>query len=309
MHALAGIHRLAFIVIALSGLACGEPTALADGLRGLILFSKGSNRASELFVIRPDGTGLRQLTHNDYWDSQAHWSPDGRRIVFVSERDSVPGDPLLKGQIHVMDADGSNVRRLTNEASPPTGPRWSPDGTRITFNRSGPDGWQHIHIMNADGSQIRALTTGESVDYSADWSPDGTKILFLSQRPPLDFSTMYVMNADGTDQQMVAGDYACTDNVNEARWSPDGARIAYSCGATLYVINADGTDRTTIGTPTLEATVHAYPAWSPDGRRIAFTGGTQVAWDVYVIPATGGSRSRLTNDVALDLVFDWKRPR
>ena len=207
-----------------------------------------------------------------------------------------------------MNADGSNVRKLTNEPGRPNTPRWSPDGTRITFHQAGPNGLQQIHIMNADGSDVRPLTSGEVADFSAEWSPDGTKILFLSQRGSRIFATMYVMDSDGTNQRMLAGNNACTQNVTDPRWSPDGTRIAYACEGTLNVIGADGTDRVTLDTQSAGGGAYGYPVWSPDGRQLAFTGG-RTAWDVYVIRSTGGPASRVTSDSESDFVYDWRRPR
>jgi TolB protein len=303
-------RRFLAVVLATSLLSCDGPTKLMDEIRGLIVFSKGFGAESELYAIHPEGTGLRQLTHNQFWDAHADWSPDGRRIVFVSAREAEAGSSTLQPQIYVMDADGSDVRKLTHGRTLAGAPRWSPDGTRITFDQNGADGLQHVHVMNADGSGLHALTSEQSTDYAPEWSPDGTRIVFLSKRPPRDVATMYIMNADGTGIRMVAGDEACSSDVFDPRWSPDGSRIAYICGIALHVIEVDGSGVTSLASTEQNGVVYdAYPAWSPDGRQIALTSGRPGAYDIYLMSSGGGPRSHLTNDTPTDLVSDWRPPR
>jgi len=84
--------------------------------------------------MNPDGKDVVQLTNNTAPDQTPSWSPDGRKIVFASERDN-------DSEIYVMNADGSDQRRLTNQAGDESHPHWSPDGQRIVFNsaRTTPD--------------------------------------------------------------------------------------------------------------------------------------------------------------------------
>lgn len=130
---------------------------------------------------------------------------------------------------------------------------------------------------------------------------------------------MYVMDADGTNAQMLGGDGACPGPVYEARWSPDGDRIAYSCTTSqdlaIYTIGANGTGVTRISQPEAQSGRNNdfFPVWSPDGRRIAFTSdgpeiGTRATFDVYVM-RLDGTRARITNDATWNLVSDWGRPR
>jgi TolB protein len=270
-------------------------------------------------LIRPDGSARQQLTSNDVWDGQPHLSPDGRRIVFASVRDTPPAGHSQRSEIYVMDVDGSNTRQLTDGEGGAEQPRWSPDGTRVAFVRYDPATFRYrILVMNADGSNVHALITDSTAsDVGPEWSPDGTKILFLSLRPPRAISTMYVMNAAGTNAQMLGGDGACTGPVYEARWSPDGERIAYSCGMpqdlAIYTIEANGTGVTRISRPDPQSGRNNdfFPVWSPDGRRIAFTSDgpdieTHATYDLYVM-RLDGTRSRVTTDSSWDLVSDWGR--
>ena len=115
---------------------------------------------------------IRRLTHsasdNDRFPT---WSPDGRHIAFSSWRD---GDDY---EIYVMEADGSNPRRLTTDSG--FSPTWSPDGRYIAFS-SWRDGYSEIYVMDADGSNPRRLTDRSGDNYSPTWSPDGRYIAFSS---------------------------------------------------------------------------------------------------------------------------------
>ena len=110
-----------------------------------------------------------------------------------------------------MDADGSNVVRLTDDPDDDFSPDWSPDGTLIAFT-SERDGNREIYVMNSDGSNQVRLTDDPEADSGADWSPDGTRIAFTSERDGN--REIYVMDADGSNLIRV------TDNlIND--YSPD----------------------------------------------------------------------------------------
>ena len=121
------------------------------------------------------------------------------KIAFVSQRDG-------NDEIYTMNADGSNVQRLTFDpiGSPKSdlSPVWSPDGTRIAFV-SNRDGNYEIYVMNADGSNQQRLTSSNDGDLNPTWSPDGTRIAFATNRDTgnnIEYE-IYVMNTDGSNQQ------------------------------------------------------------------------------------------------------------
>jgi TolB protein len=158
-----------------------EPAWSPDG--GKILFDSGRKGAPGLYVINSDGTGLRRLTRGQHYsagegssDYAGSWSPDGSRIVFTSHRTG-------GNQVYVMNADGSDQRRLTKTEidGEALQPAWSPDGSKIAF-MSGLGNKREIYLVNSDGTGLRRLTNNREYDGSPSWSPDGSRIAFVTTR-------------------------------------------------------------------------------------------------------------------------------
>lgn len=185
------------------------------------------------------------LTRNPGADLDPAWSPDGLRIAFASDRDALPG---MFG-IHVMQADGTSVTRLSSGAMPDRDPSWSPDGTLIAFTRYDPLGAPSIYAMRPDATEPRLVVADGS---SPAWSPDGSRIAFVRS------GQIYVARSDGT------GAVPLTRGTEPA-WSADG-RLAFAREGDIHV--ADGSLETPL-TATSDET-ESSPAWSPDGRRVAF---------------------------------------
>lgn len=174
-----------------------------------------------IWVMNPDGTGRNRLSGIEGDDPR--WSPDGQMIAFeswvIGEEWGVPeGEGGEVGDVFLMNADGSNPRRLTRALPDSEQPAWSPDGQKIAFLSA--EGGSlfggarmHIYIINVDGTGLKRLT-GEFDAYCPAWSPDGKQIAFSYQWP--DASGIYLINADGTGlRKLVEG-----ENVGCPAWSP-----------------------------------------------------------------------------------------
>ena len=157
----------------------------------------------EIYVMDADGENQQNITNNRHDDWAPSWSPDGKRIVFISYREGhFIGDfELITSEIYVMDADGGNQQRLTENRKNDESPSWSPNGTRIVFSsdRKGDFVNNEIYVMDADGGNLQRLTENRDNDGAPSWSPDGKRIVFVSERDGND--EIYVMDADGGNLQ------------------------------------------------------------------------------------------------------------
>jgi len=206
-------------------------------------------------------------------DVYPYWSPDGKQIVFQSDRNSSMEG---KDQIYVMNADGSEIKRLTfHDASDET-PVWSPDGSTILFSSYITSDNNELFIMNVDGTGIRQLTKNPGRDGHQKFSNDGNQIVFNSVRNGSDYYDIYEMNVDGSDIKRLT-DFEGWDTYPSI--SPDGSRILWrrilptggsgSSGrnSEIFIMNRDGSNKTNL---TNHPDFDGYPSWSPDGSKIAF---------------------------------------
>ncbi|MEO8609566.1 MAG: hypothetical protein ABI690_16865 [Chloroflexota bacterium] len=192
-----------------------------------------------------DLMGMDNRGRNQHWLTQdgtnnhnPAWSPDGAKIVFVSERDN-------NSEIYVMDADGGNPTRLTHNDVYDVSPSWSADGKYVAFT-SYQDGDPDIYVMDDNGDNLHHLTDNPFFDALPVWSPDGQHILFLTNRGS-EFFQLYVMNADGTDQHVVTSE---VQNITPPSWSPDGQFIMFegvvNNSIQMVVADADGSRLRTV---------------------------------------------------------------
>src|SRR5581483_5760362 len=149
---------------------------------------QGTDGKLQINVVNADGSDSKVFIPHQAFEESPRWSPDGKRIVWVSTRDG-------NQEIYSVDAEGKNLKRLTNEVALDNNPSWSPDGKQIAFasNRAGNF---EIYVMNADGSNVRRLTNDPALDYWPVWSPDGKQIAFTSNRTGN--YEIFIMNTDGT---------------------------------------------------------------------------------------------------------------
>jgi dipeptidyl aminopeptidase/acylaminoacyl peptidase len=154
----------------------GDPTWSADGTK--IAFTSERDGNKELYVMNADGSGQTRLTNDagvvkdpdtDEVDENPDWSPDGKTILFDTNRDG-------QYEIYAMNPDGSNQHRVTNHAALDALPAWSPDGKQIAFtsNRAN-KGTRDVWVMNADGSHAHQVTRNVDETTPPAWQPLGPR--------------------------------------------------------------------------------------------------------------------------------------
>jgi VCBS repeat-containing protein len=239
-----------------------EPAqATFPGQNGNITFEGRGEQGTDIFSIRPDGTGLSQLTttvgFNEYNPS---YSADGSSILFDTDRDG-------NQEIYRMGSTGGNEGRVTTDREYSWTfdgePAFSPDGSEYVFARindkgqSGSDRDIDIHTKGPNGTSRVVHVDGR--DGQPSFSPDGSKILFHSE---FDGGTVYVVNSDGTGLKPLA-------SGTNPSFSPDGSLVAYERYGRVFLMNADGSHQQPI-------TDGRQPAFSPDCARIAYVDNTFV---------------------------------
>jgi TolB protein len=169
--------------------------------------------------------------------------------------------------------DGTDVVKLTStpEGTYDFNPDWSPDGTKIAFERDA-GASQEIFTMNADGSNLQQITFDEFPgDVDPAWSPDGTRIAVERFDIPAGRDGIFVFDADGSHPVQVTQIDSRGEHI-EPQWSPDGTKLVFGIasdtrGHAVFTVNLDGTSEKRI-TPWCLDALHAD--WSPNGRLIVF---------------------------------------
>lgn len=269
-----------------------SPTPVPPGGgSGYLVIGRSPVSRRNIYSISTDGTGRRTLTDSSANDYDAHYSPDGRQIVFVSNRGSGTN-------LYLMEADGSNVEQLTFGGSN-LDPDWSPDGELIAFS-SNRDGNQHIFVMDADGSNIFRVTSGDYMWlYDPVWMPGGYELIY--QR----YGQINLVYMDtGESEELLDFDYGTYDLAV----SPGGDQIAFEGWADddndseiyLFDLGSGSLRKLTDNLP-----YDNDPVWSPDGRRIAFNSYRDGNYEVYLMDTDGSNLARLTANEVDDYVSGW----
>lgn len=267
---------LGALLLALAIVATSRPSWATEAVRGStelngrIAFWVGAPGGIDIYSAKPSIGGLgpdpRRLTFGEGTNWDPSWSPDGRRIAFVSDRDSDGAR-----EIYVMNHDGTGVVVLTDNEFEEGSPTWSPDGARIAFHRYLTEFQSEIFVVDADGGNETQLTDGLFARHPS-WSFDGSRIAMSCQRPGSGSAEVCAMDADGSNVTPLGGVLPSDSHFpTQPSWSPDGTRIAFHANFDeIRVLNADGSGlRELAGL----AGYSASPVFSPDGRFVAFSGG------------------------------------
>jgi Tol biopolymer transport system component len=318
----------ALLALSVAFVSAGD--AARPRIAGEIVFAseRGSTlENSELYSVRPDGSGRRALSPNPAGpDGGARWSPDGTHVAFWSER--TVARKLVHG-LYLMRADGRGLRLLTprnlvvaRDFDPPS---WSPDGTSIAFSadrgsRHGiwairSDGtrlrflaaggvgplWSprgdriafsdagRIAVVPAAGGAVRRVTRGPN-DGTPAWSPDGGTIAFVRSDANGDSQSLQLVPARGGRLRRLFGGTRDVTMGRDPQWSPSGRLLLFEVNSGVYVVRVRDRRATRLRRR------GDWPTWSPDGRRIAFTVGSAI----YVMNADGSRARRVRTERGLE---------
>jgi len=309
---------------------------------GRIAFNSNRDGHDALFVMESDGTLQHRITDASADEDEAAWSPDGRSLVFESDRS---GNSDIY-RMRLPDAPDGAIA-LTSGLANNVHPSWSPDGKWIAFESSR-DGTPNIFAMDAEGRQVRNLTRGAAASHRPVWSWEGTRIAFTGERDGK--SAIYMMNADGSDPHRVSEGPA-DDNP---AWSPDGRQICFDRAGDVWVVasagggsrrlaeglecswdaggrilfarpqgnvreiyrmNADGSgesggglrlDGAGIANVTNNARGNGTPMISRDGSRIVFNSNRdRFGFGIFVMNADGSAQTRITARRVFDMQPSW----
>jgi len=230
-----------------TGVASWSP----DGRRLVMDALSGSTAQTSSVLVSDDKGEWRFLVSGSQDAAHPAWSPDGKRVAYTATADG-------NKEIFVMDVDGGNVTRLTNNTADDYMPAWSPDGKQIAFVEHhfdgsrfyGPKGPAQIYVMNADGSEQRRLLKEDAWDTHPSWSPNGKQILFQTDALLFVWS-IKVINVDGSGLRQLT---PATLDANFPTWSPDGGEIMFhswwdSDHPGIYKMSANGTGITRLSGP------------------------------------------------------------
>lgn len=199
----------------------------------------------DIFSAKRDGSSLKRLTEAHGYDAEGAYSPDGSKIVFCSLRDAYPPEklspedrkrletsPAYFGEIYLMNADGSDQKRLTNWPGYDGGPFFSPDGERIIWRHFHENGMlADVYTMRLDGSDVRRLTDFQSMSWAPYFHPSGEYVIFHSNKYGFTNCELFLVDALGEKEPVRVSFQDKFDGLPV--FSPDGKQLAWTSGRTM----------------------------------------------------------------------------
>lgn len=288
------------------------PAALA----GTLVFESDVAGRPGIYTLDLGGGAVSRLTGDgNATERTPRWSPDGRQVVFASNRAHYSGATRDTGSpdldIWVVNADGSNPRRLTTDPAHDTDPAWTPDGAGVVFTSERDSRGDLYMLTLATGETVRLTRHFVGRALMPSVAPHSARTAFAAQTLRMGAFWDYQIHVRDTNGATVP--LASTAGACWPRWSPTGDRLAnvrLSADAPSALELRDGPALTSSKVLTVPGLWSYYPAWSPDMSRLVFSVSPEhhdgEEWDLAVIDIATGAWRRLTQGAGNDRVPDWK---
>jgi TolB protein len=242
--------------------------------------------------MNSDGTNQRNISPSNYLDFAQNWPPDGKYILFYSNRTG-------NEEIWRINKDGSNSINLTNHSANERSAAYSIDGKKIAFISDRINGNTELFIMNKNGKEVKQLTNNGEYCESPVFTKDGKHIIFTTMAKPDSSSKntdgeLFILNLISLETKRLT--YK-TGFDSGAAISPDGKTVAFYGKSVLgfmdiFTMNIDGTNIQNLTNDSIE---DYSPSWSPDGNWLAFTSGNSSNYDIWKIHVKTKEKIQLTS--------------
>jgi len=302
-------------------------------------------QSTEIYLVRTDGSGLRQVTRRDAVAGSPAWSADGKRVLYhEAEIKDIPNVGLQRGQTQIVSIDlATNERQVLTDGGgekwspqwiagdrvayvsrgPDSGvefvggtkgargdmrsPAWSADGRRLVFHRDVDTRWPPVRPGPSRHPSFRLVRTGIFPSYSL----TGDRLLMNDQRAGILHNSILLMNADGSQRSILFGDPE--RSALAPVWSPQGDRIASGLGRFFQGVQglaaADiavmSVDGKDVRILTDGSANYGFPSWSPDGRQLVFRLAGKERNGLVIVDVATGAVKTLTSGVAHDNFPSW----
>lgn len=283
----------------------------SDGKKLIFQSKRDALKCDQIFSMNVDGSNVKMVSNGEGRTTCSYFLKGGKKIIYAStfmgNKECPPNPDFSKGyvwavypdyDIYVADADGKNIKKLTDSPGYDAEATVSPNGKQIIFT-SERDGDLELYSMDTKGKNVKRLTNEPGYDGGAFFSPDSKQIVYRASHPRTDAEIkrykdllaqhlivpttfeIWVMDADGRNKRRVT-------NLGAASFAPyftpDGKRIIFCTNyfATdprkrnfdLAVINVDGTGLERV---TYNETFDGFPMFSPDGKKLVFASNRNAA--------------------------------
>jgi TolB protein len=275
--------------------------------KGRIAFASNRDGDFEIFVMRQDGSHVRQLTHNRVDDIHPAWSPDGTRLLFLRLAGDV--DP----ELFLMDRYGSKEKRLTRNRTEDADPTWTPNGRWITYVNAF-DG-ASVYQMTSDQSRTRAIVLEKDNSYmeNPSWAPGGRRLVYTYEVALL--YRAVCCSGKGrhgvvyADKSILHGPYS---DIQRTSWSPDGEWILFSARKKpdggrhdLFMTRPGGQEVRSL----LEDKWDSRAGDWGGSNHYTFESNRHGSYDIFVSSRDGSYRRRLTRWPSSDEIqANWWKP-